>query len=210
MPIRNGASGSQQVRAVFVAQGGAEMEDVIRDVVRLEVGLSTVDVDEASGREATFLEEHEPDPPGSTLDGLATASTLRLTARRALGPVDSGQAPVGRADAGHALQSLAVGRAFPAFRQPLEQGLGPLVRRAQGMEPQRHLALRERIGKALAEPELPARDGLAAAAALGATARGGLEKVGHGRMIPLGAVVVLEPDRRIARTAGGCSYLASS
>ena len=47
------------------------------------------------------------------------------------------------------------------------------------MEPHCHLALRKGVGKALAEAQLPALDSLSAAAALGATASGGFEEMGH-------------------------------
>src|SRR3989475_6740289 len=47
------------------------------------------------------------------------------------------------------------------------------------MEPHGHLAFRKRVGKALAEAQLSTLDGLSAAAAPGATARGGFEEVRH-------------------------------
>jgi predicted N-acetyltransferase YhbS len=51
------------------------------------------------------------------------------------------------------------------------------------MKPQRHLALAKGIGQALAETQLAALNGPGTAAALGATASGRFEEVGHAARI---------------------------
>jgi len=86
---------------------------------------------------------------------------------------------VREARARRALEALPLGHVRWRFHESLEQRLRPLVGRAQWMEPQRHLALRKGVGQALAEAQLPALDGLSAAAALGAAASGGFEEVRH-------------------------------
>src|SRR6266567_4776615 len=173
------AARAPQFLALVGAQVPAEVEHPIQDVVGLEVGLAAVEVHESSGREAPFLIEHEPDAPAPARDGLAAAAALRLRARRALGAVDPREAPVRKARARRALKALPVGYVHWRFHQGLKQRLRPLVGPARRMEPQRHLALREGIGKALAEAQLSTLDGLSAAAAPGATARGGFEEVRH-------------------------------
>src|SRR6266568_3032548 len=175
-----------QFLALVSAQIPAEVEHPVQDVVRLEVGLAAVEVHESSGSEAPFLIEHEPDAPAPARDGLAAAAALRLRARRALGAVDPREAPVREARARRALEALPVGHVRGRFRQGLKQRLRPLVGRARRMKPQRHLALREGIGKALAEAQLSTLDGLSAAAAPGATARGGFEEVRHTARISRG------------------------
>src|SRR5205809_6995926 len=167
------AARAPQFLALVGAQVPAEVEHPVQDVVGLEVGLAAVEVHEPPGREAPFLIEHEPDAPAPARDGLAAAAALRLRARRALGAVDPREAPVREARARRAREALPVGHVRGRFRQGLKQRLRPFVGRARRMEPQRHLALAEGIGEALAETQLSALDNLSAAAALGASASGG-------------------------------------
>src|SRR5438445_11173453 len=173
------AARAPQFLALVGAQVPAEVEHPIQDVVGLEVGLAAVEVHEPSRNEAPLFIEHEPDAPAPARDGLAAAAALRLRARRALGAVDPREAPVREARARRALEALPVGRVRGRFHQGLKQRLRPLVGRARRMEPQRHLALRKGVGQALAEAQLATLDALSAAAALGATASGCFEEVGH-------------------------------
>src|SRR5262245_10876470 len=166
-------------RALGVAQVRAEVEDVVQDVVALEVGLVAVEMDESAGGETAVLIEHEPDTPRAPLDRLAAVAAPRLRARRLFDAVDPREAPLGEAAAGRALQSFPLGDLKGRFGEGLQHRLGPLVCGAERVKPDRHLAFGERIGQALAEPQLAALDRAAAAAALGAAARGGLEDVGH-------------------------------
>src|SRR5262249_52603872 len=87
-----------------------------------------------------------------------------------------------------AVRERALRRRLPhrAFRwlrcrcgEPFDQCLGTPVGGAPRMEPQRHLAIAERIGHLLPEPQLALADRQAATAALAAPARRGLEEVGH-------------------------------
>src|SRR6266852_4782043 len=87
--------------------------------------------------------------------------------------------PDAQARARRALEALPVGHVHWRFHQGLKQRFRPLVGRARRMEPHRHLALRKGVGQALAEAQLSTLDALSAAAALGATAGGGFEEVGH-------------------------------
>src|SRR3989475_274895 len=145
-----------QFPALVRAQVPAEVEHPVQDVVGLEVGLAAVEVHEPSRNEAPLFVEDEPDAPAPARDGLAAAAALRLRARRALGAVDPREAPVRKARARRALKALPVGHVNWRFHQGLKQRLRPLVGPARRMEPQRHLALRKGIGKALAEAQLPA------------------------------------------------------
>src|SRR4029079_563338 len=78
---------------------------------------------------------------------------------------------------GDALERRAL--RFGRVGQRLEDRLGPLVRGAQRMEPQRHLALAEAARHALTEADLALGDRLAAAAALGAPGGRGFVEMGH-------------------------------
>src|SRR6266849_5927066 len=176
---RTGVARAPEFLALVSAQVPAEAEHPTKDVVGLEVGLAAVEVHEPSRNEAPLFVEDEPDAPAPARDGLAAAAALRLRARRALGAVDPREAPVRQARARRALKALPVGRVRGRFHQGLKQRLRPLVGRARRMEPQRHLALRNGVGKALAETQHSTLNGLSAAAALGAAARGGFEEVGH-------------------------------
>src|SRR5712671_3808157 len=177
---RTVAARAPQFLALIGAQVPTEVKYTIQDVIGLEVGLAAVEMHEPSRSEAPLFVEDEPDAPAPAGDGLAAAATLRLRARRALGAVDPREAPVREARARRALEALPVGHVRGRFREGLKQRLRPLVRRAQWMEPHRHLALGKGVGQALAEAQLCTLDSLAAATALGAAARSGFEKVGHG------------------------------
>src|SRR5712671_3903271 len=185
---RTPAARAPQFLALIGAQVPTEVKYTIQNVVGLEVGLAAIEVREPSRSEAPLFVEDEPDAPAPARDGLAAAAALRLRARRALGAVDPREAPVREARARRALEDLArraledlaIGHVRRRFRQGLKQRLRPLVRRAQWMEPHRHLALGKGVGQALAEAQLCTLDSLAAATALGAAARSGFEKVGHG------------------------------
>src|SRR5258706_9168175 len=179
---RTGAARAPQFLALISAQVPAEVEHPIQDFVGLEVRLAAVDVHEPSRSEAPLFVEHEPDAPAPAWDGLAAAAAFRLRARRALGAVDPRETPLREARARRALEALAIGHVRLRFRQSLKQRLRPLIGRAHGMEPYRHLALRKRVGQALAEAQLSTLNNLSAAAALGATASRRFEKVGHGGM----------------------------
>jgi hypothetical protein len=82
------------------------------------------------------------------------------------------------------LQVLSIGHALDYPRQRFKNRLRALVCRAKRVKPKGHLSLPEEIGKALAEAQLSALDGLAASAALGATACSGFKEVGHTGRIP--------------------------
>src|SRR6266852_9954800 len=108
---RTGAARAPQFLAFVGAQVPAEVEHAIQDVVRVEVGLAAVEVHEPSRNEAPLFIEDEPDAPAPARDGLAAAAALRLRARRALGAVDSREAPVREAAARRALKTLPIGHA---------------------------------------------------------------------------------------------------
>src|SRR5215468_1439515 len=91
--LSHGAEGARQLAALGVVEGRAEVEHRRQDVTGLEVSLAAVEVHEPAGHEATFLEEHEANPPGPALDALLAAPALGLAARRTLGPVDPRQPP---------------------------------------------------------------------------------------------------------------------
>src|SRR2546426_7380447 len=78
------------------------------------------------------------------------------------------------------------------------------------MEPHGHLAFRKRVGKALAEAQLSTLDSLAAAAAPGATARGGFEEVRHaGNSTTRYAARASTPAFSRARNAWICATTAA-
>ena len=83
-------------------------------------------MDEAARREHALLVEDEPDSPGVLVDGLLAAAALGPARRRALGPVDPGQAPVRDALAGLRLQPLALLERRRRRLERLEEGLGAL------------------------------------------------------------------------------------
>src|SRR6185295_12700839 len=96
------------------------------DVLALEVGAATAEVNEAAGHEPAVLEEHEPDAPVALRDRLPAAPALRLAARRALGAVDARQAWPRGSVLRDALERRALGLRRVAER--LEDRLGALVR----------------------------------------------------------------------------------
>ena len=155
------------------------MQHLVAHVVGHEIGHAAAQVHESSGREAALFVENQPDAPAPTLDLLAAAAALGLAARGPLGPVDPGEAVLGQAAAGGALQGLTLGQVHGGFLQGLEKRLRPFVGRAGGMEPEGHLPFAEGVGQALAEAQLSELDEPAAAPALGATARSGFEDVRH-------------------------------
>jgi hypothetical protein len=156
---------------------------LLEQVVALEVGEAAVEVYRAARREAALLEVGEPDAPRALRDRLLAVAARSARARRALGAVDARQAAVRRRAPRGAFERLALGQIRGRRREHLEQRFGPLPRRAHRVEPQRHLALAERLRQALAQAQAVLGDRLAAAAAPGAAGRGGLEHVGHGSTI---------------------------
>src|SRR6516164_2259093 len=178
---RIGAEDPFELGALLVAQVGAEVEHRLERRVALEVGVAAVEVHESARGEPALLEEHEPDAPAPALDPLLALAALRLATRCPLGAVDARQAALRRARARDALQARGIGDVRGTFREPLQDGLGPLVRRAPRMEPQCHVAIGERIRELLAEAQLTTRDRAPAATTLGASGRRRLEDVGHAR-----------------------------
>jgi hypothetical protein len=139
-----------QFLALGIVQTGREVQDAIGDIVSLEVGLATGEVQEAAGREAAVLEEHESDAPTASLDWLVAAATSGLARGRALAAIDAREASVLERATRRALESVPIGHVY-RFTENLEERLGPLVRRADRMKPERHLALGKRIGETFAE-----------------------------------------------------------
>src|SRR5439155_704703 len=85
--------------------------------------------------------------PGPAGDGLVTTAALGLPARSAFGAVYPRQAPVCRAAACRTLERFRCRQVLFRLSEGLEQRLRPLVGGAQGMEPERRLALRlEQLG----------------------------------------------------------------
>src|SRR5262245_1053360 len=142
-----GADESRQLRPLVLAQVRAEVEQRLQDRVALEVGVAAVEVDGSARRQAAlFLAvEHETDAPAVLLDLLLAVAALRLATRRTLGAVDAREAALRRVAPCRALECRGVGHIRRSLREPLEHGLGTLVRRAHRVEPQRGLALGERI-----------------------------------------------------------------
>lgn len=125
---RIGAEDPFELGALLVAQVGAEVEHRLERRVALEVGVAAVEVHESARGEPALLEEHEPDAPAPALDPLLALAALRLATRCPLGAVDARQAALRRARARDALQARGIGDVRGTFREPLQDGLGPLVR----------------------------------------------------------------------------------
>jgi hypothetical protein len=136
-------------------------------------------VDGAGRREAALFPEHERDAPRPLLDLLAAVTALRAARRVALGAVDAWQAAVLDAAAGEAGEPLGVRDRRGVRGERLQERLGPLHRPALEVVPVVRLALGERVGQALPEAQFTRGDPLAAAAALGAGARGRLDHMRH-------------------------------
>src|SRR6185436_14474040 len=116
-----------ELRALDLVEVGAEVQHAGADVVTLEVRRAAVDVHEAAGGEARFLEVDEPDAPRAALDRPLAAAALRLAARRAFRAVDAHEPALGRGRPGERLESLALGHVLLRFRQRLQHRLRTLV-----------------------------------------------------------------------------------
>src|SRR5262249_41664656 len=168
-------AGAPQLVALRLVERAAELQQRREQVVALEVVLAAAEVHRAAGREAAVLEVAEPDAPGAAGDRLLAVPARGACARRALGAVDARQPAVGGAELGAVFELRAVGNVRRRRRERFQQRGRPLARRAQQMEPQRHLAVGERIRQPFAEPQLALRDRSRAAAAPAAAARRRLE-----------------------------------
>jgi hypothetical protein len=137
-------------------------------------------VQRAGGREAALLEERERDAPGALLDLLPAVAALRAARGVALGARDARDARVLDALSSDGLEPLLVGDGRLRGAERLEERVGPLHRAALEVRPLERLALGKGVRQALPELQLAGGDFLAAAAALGAARRCGLDHVGHG------------------------------
>ena len=153
------------------------MPDAVDEIDGLEVVTRAVSVNVAARAEAVVLEEHEREAPIAFADELAATAAVRAARRRALGPVQPRNAAALDAETrgGHERLEAAIGHCLLR----LEERLGPRVRGAGQVEPQRHLALAECVRLPLAEAQLPLGDRSVATAALGSAARGRFDDVCH-------------------------------
>src|SRR5690606_13273990 len=134
-------------------EGGAEVADAVEQLDGLEITARAGRVHEAARLEPELLEEHEPDSPMVLVDGLPTVSAARAAGGGALGPVDPRHPTMLDAESGGRGQVAEV-MSRRQRRHRLEERLGPLVRGAARMEPERHLALAECVWLTLAETPL--------------------------------------------------------
>ncbi|HSD74149.1 MAG TPA: hypothetical protein VLB75_05225 [Steroidobacteraceae bacterium] len=101
-----------QFFALGIVQAGTEVQDAIGDIVSLEVGFATGEVQEAARREASVLKEHESYAPTASLNRLVAAATSGLARGRALAAIDAREAPVLQRAARRALESVPVGHVW--------------------------------------------------------------------------------------------------
>ena len=156
------------------------MADAVEELRGLEVLARATGVDIAAGVEAILFEEHERQPPFAFVDELAAATAMCAARRRALGAVQARHAPMLDAEAGRGGQRIEL-RVRRCCGLGFEERLRSRVGAAGQVEPQRHLAVAERVRLALAEPQLALGDRLVAAATFGAAARRGFDDVGQRR-----------------------------
>src|SRR5690606_7567478 len=110
-------------------------------------------------------------------DRLPAGAAGGLTASRSLGPIDTCEPLVRQRRACRALELFPFGNVALRLGKRFEQRRRPLAGGASEMEPERHLAIGERIGQALAEAQLAAFDAAAAAPEAGAGVGGGFDEV---------------------------------
>ena len=154
------------------------MPNSVDDVGRLEVGLCATRVNEPARVEAIFLEEDQRDSPLAFANQRAATAAMSAARGGSLSSANTRHAPVREPELGCRGERLVVGPALHG-----EKGLGTGIGGADDMEPQRHLAIAERVGLAFAETQRAFFDRLLAATTLGAAARGRFDDVCHPQII---------------------------